>query len=925
MIITAKRNELNTLPDNGRKKQQINVKDNFWPVTGRSKGVLDMWFRDLAGTKPLANLAKKAPSFNKKEEIFTYLCDHQVSMKKAMWFLKLSAAYTTTVTEQKIKKRQMPDPSIEWTATVIRVMKDLSQKLVEHYSLEKNPKVITTTQAAITCGATINVKCNRCSIDKQITPTKCTKDKGAIMNNDKTPITEGKTTAKGKSLREKVLNRVLMKDIRFREMKLTKRKSSMLGPPPAKRAKNSLRTARLKASSRIKRESALAQQQQQQPGSSDANSNPDLATNPSEIASTGKPNADDATNADIKDRSVSKLIRRRLAMKKRHGLPSISQIIAELLAKRAKMRAKQRLNEKSAEQSANQQQNADESDSKNGTNQSSISPSASNSSNTLATNSATVTNRPNQSPSSKMSMTGKPNVNQPLTGVESPTTASGFTNFSSSGRETPNVSATSASSNSSSSSSSSSNHTFITPAVPTTPGNSNTVEDFATILRHWKYCTRLCNAMCEESLLDRHEFLQWALELLDRMRNKTSDDGFLKLFLPFILQCLPYIVESERLSRRLAYLVCKKIGFMLHYVTEEDTIAVNVKKPPPQSSSTSCCDSNITNRLESGLKIKQEPEIRAPLSTRSRIKKTKMDPPTPPPLSAPPSPSTTSIDSPEDVLSAKSLLGSNYLPMRTTPNQDRKTFGARGYSLSTSPASRTLNSSQTPPTASPPTASPPSNSSNTTSIMPIGPNVVTPVSQSISTKSQSHGIIKHQQKPSVQFMETMLRDFLLCEHHRPVIMELSAMIQAITLRCPGALVWCGLSGKERDSITPLAGGPLEYMPVLPSQLPMASNNRRHNDLIRKRLHEIELQIVERSKHSERRWVADKWMRKTIDGTINEVILNTLSILDAHTFDRLDGNNNNLSSLYTKLFQPIEKVIKQVRSVVLNFFSFILMF
>lgn len=128
---------------------------------------------------------------------------------------------------------------------------------------------------------------------------------------------------------------------------------------------------------------------------------------------------------------------------------------------------------------------------------------------------------------------------------------------------------------SSSSSSNSSNHTFIAPAAPATPGSSNLAEDFSTILKQWKYSTRLCKAMCEESLLDRHEFLQWALELLDRMRNKMCDDGFLKLFLPFILQCLPFIVESERLSRRLAYLVCKKIGFMLQFVTEEDTITVS--------------------------------------------------------------------------------------------------------------------------------------------------------------------------------------------------------------------------------------------------------------------------------------------------------------------------------------------------------------
>lgn len=903
---------MNTLPDNGRKKQQINVKDNFWPVTGRSKGVLDMWFRDLAGTKPLANLAKKAPSFNKKEEIFTYLCDHQVSMKKAMWFLKLSAAYTTTVTEQKIKKRQMPDPSIEWTATVIRVMKDLSQKLIEHYVLEKNPKVINTQQAAITSGTSSNVKCNRCSIDKQLTPIKCTKEKNAMINKEKS---DGKPTAKVKSLREKVLNRSLMKDIRFRELKLTKRKSLMVGPQPAKRAKQTLRVTRVK--SRIKRESTLVQQQPQQPGTSDG---PELSTNASDGAVAIKGDTDDANNADAKDRSASKLVRKRLAMKKRYGLPSISQIIADLLAKRAKNRAKQRLNEKSAE-AANQLANSEDVDGKNGTNQTSTSPGS------CSTTNATV-NRSNPL-SSKSTLSGKPNTNQSFqsqqhANVESPTTSTtGFSNFSSSGRETPSASATSASSSNSSSSSSSSSssnhtgHTFITPAVPTTPGNSSAaIEDFPTILRHWKYCTRLCRAMCEESLLDRHEFLQWALELLDRMRNKSSDDGFLKLYLPFILQCLPYIVESERLSRRLAYLVCKKIGFMLHYVTEEDGNAVSVKKlPPPQSSSTMCCDSNIaTNRLDPGLKMKQEPEIRAPLSTRSastRYKKFKMDPTTPPPLSAPASPSTASIDSPEDVLSTKSLLGSNYLPARPNTNQDRKNIGARPYS-STSPASKQLSSSQTPPQVSPPTASPPSISSNATSIMPIGTNTTQSITQTISTKNQSLGVIKHRQRPSTHFMETMLRDFLLCEHHRPVIMELSAMIQAITLRCPGALVWCGLSGKERDSITPLAGGPLEYMPVLPSQLPMPSNNRRHNDFIRKRLREVEQQIVERSKHSEKRWVADKWLRKTIDGQINEVILSTLSILDAHCFDRLDGNNNNLASLYTKLFQPVDKVMKQVR-------------
>lgn len=100
------------LPDSGRKKQQINPKDNFWPATGRTKNAIEAWFKDLAGKKPLMSLSKKAPNFNKKEEIFMLLCEYQVPMMRAAWFIKLSSAYTAyTVSEAKNKKRQMPDPT----------------------------------------------------------------------------------------------------------------------------------------------------------------------------------------------------------------------------------------------------------------------------------------------------------------------------------------------------------------------------------------------------------------------------------------------------------------------------------------------------------------------------------------------------------------------------------------------------------------------------------------------------------------------------------------------------------------------------------------------------------------------------------------------------------------------------------------------
>lgn len=131
--ILSKKEELMTLQDTMRKKQQINCKDNFWPVSPRTKTALDAWFKDLAGNKPLLSLAKKAPSFNKKEEILIVLCDNQVNMQRAAWFIKLSAAYTLSFTESKNKKRSIYDPAVEWTGNIVKFMRELLPKLHEYF------------------------------------------------------------------------------------------------------------------------------------------------------------------------------------------------------------------------------------------------------------------------------------------------------------------------------------------------------------------------------------------------------------------------------------------------------------------------------------------------------------------------------------------------------------------------------------------------------------------------------------------------------------------------------------------------------------------------------------------------------------------------------------------------------------------------
>uniref|UniRef100_A0A8C5PYK2 Mediator complex subunit 12 n=1 Tax=Leptobrachium leishanense TaxID=445787 RepID=A0A8C5PYK2_9ANUR len=57
--IMAEKLRCNTLPDTGRRKPQVNQKDNFWLVTARSQSSINNWFTDLSGTKPLTHLAKK--------------------------------------------------------------------------------------------------------------------------------------------------------------------------------------------------------------------------------------------------------------------------------------------------------------------------------------------------------------------------------------------------------------------------------------------------------------------------------------------------------------------------------------------------------------------------------------------------------------------------------------------------------------------------------------------------------------------------------------------------------------------------------------------------------------------------------------------------------------------------------------------------
>lgn len=471
--ILAKKEELLTLTDSGRKKQH--VKDNFWPVTQRTKQTLDNWFKDLAGNKPLSSLAKKAPSFNKKEEIFAMLCENQVTMQRAAWFIKLSSAYTVAVSEAKIKKRQMPDPATEWTGTMIKFLKDLIPKLIEYYHT---------------------------------------------------------------------------------------------GPPLEKTA---------------------------------ASANP--ASNPTVNSS-----------------------------------------------------------------------------------------------------------------SSGSSLTVPPPLASPAGAGSS-----------------------------------------LIP-LPATPQ-----EEQKLALKQWTYCTQLCKYMFEEGLLDKHEFLNWILDLLDKLRSQPTEDGILKLYLPIALSYMQDFVQSERLSRKLAYLVAKKLSTMIY---------------------------EMMNHLN--------------LDANSRVE----------------------------------------IPSKTQEN----------------------------------------------SVKIISP------------------------------YERALDEYLTCPQHRDTIIQLSCILQVVTLDCPTALIWSGI-GENRASV--LSGSPLDHLPVAPSTLPMPEKSPKSNAEYRKKLKLAENNIKHRSLQAESRWCTNKWQNNT--GTSTVKLLSILDTLDSYFFDRMDVNNS-LDTLYSKVFttlpEPSKDGSSDCKDVRLEFVSFL---
>ena len=75
------------------------------------------------------------------------------------------------------------------------------------------------------------------------------------------------------------------------------------------------------------------------------------------------------------------------------------------------------------------------------------------------------------------------------------------------------------------------------------------------------YVLELCWYMYQQGLLDRGEFLQWLLELVEKCRN--PEEPIFRLMMPTMLRYASEFAKSEMLARKLAHQCAKKITFMV--------------------------------------------------------------------------------------------------------------------------------------------------------------------------------------------------------------------------------------------------------------------------------------------------------------------------------------------------------------------------
>ncbi|XP_063693763.1 mediator of RNA polymerase II transcription subunit 12-like [Bolinopsis microptera] len=128
--LAAQKHNNNTVNDNGTRKIQTIQRDQFWSVNPRSnRQTIKKFFGDLSSSsKSLSSLVKsRIPSFQKKEEILDHMAEYQVPVMRAIWFMKITAVYVSS-----ISKKRNTCVALEWTKCISEYLKDNLAKFAEH-------------------------------------------------------------------------------------------------------------------------------------------------------------------------------------------------------------------------------------------------------------------------------------------------------------------------------------------------------------------------------------------------------------------------------------------------------------------------------------------------------------------------------------------------------------------------------------------------------------------------------------------------------------------------------------------------------------------------------------------------------------------------------------------------------------------------
>lgn len=88
--------------------------------------------------------------------------------------------------------------------------------------------------------------------------------------------------------------------------------------------------------------------------------------------------------------------------------------------------------------------------------------------------------------------------------------------------------------------------------------------------------------------------------------------------------------------------------------------------------------------------------------------------------------------------------------------------------------------------------------------------------------SNGSGVTSVPMSASQMSSSSLFADYSNCPQHRSLLLSLCAIVQAVTLSCPSALVWHNLG--EGKSSSSLSGSPLDLLSCSPSCLPMPNGS-----------------------------------------------------------------------------------------------------